>query len=68
MGGAILRHILAAASARGVKRLSLETGAMEAFKPAWRLYESFGFEYCGPFAGYKLDPHSVFMTLDLRQD
>jgi putative acetyltransferase len=40
---------------------------MEAFKPAWRLYESFGFRYCGPFADYMLDPHSVFMTLDLRR-
>jgi putative acetyltransferase len=36
---------------------------MEAFKPAWCLYESFGFTCCGPFAGYKPDTNSVFMTL-----
>ena len=38
---------------------------MEAFRPAWQLYESFGFQYCGPYAGYKPDPNSVFMTLVL---
>ena len=64
-GRAILTHILAEARARGYKRLSLETGSMEAFKPAQKLYESFGFVYCGPFGSYKEDPYSVFMTLEL---
>ncbi|GEM_PF-6407202 len=32
------------------------------FRPARRLYEKFGFEYCGPIGGYRLDPLSVFMT------
>jgi putative acetyltransferase len=27
-----------------------------------RLYESFGFSYCGPFADYQDDPNSVFMA------
>jgi putative acetyltransferase len=65
-GRALLAHLIAQARDRGLQRLSLETGAMEAFKPAQRLYESFGFTYCGPFGTYTLDPHSVFMTLDLR--
>src|SRR5262245_13226378 len=64
-GRAVLTHILAEARARGYKRLSLETGSLEAFKPAQKLYESFGFVYCGPFAPYKEDPYSVFMTLEL---
>ena len=62
---AVLTHILAEARARGYKRLSLETGSMEAFKPAQKLYESFGFVYCGPFGPYKEDPYSMFMTLAL---
>lgn len=66
-GRAVLERIVEVARQRGYARLSLETGSMEAFKPAWRLYESCGFQYCGPFAGYTLDPHSVFMTLDLRR-
>ncbi len=61
-GKLMLRHILDTAKQRGYARLSLETGSMAAFDPARRLYESHGFEYCGPFAGYILDPYSVFMT------
>jgi putative acetyltransferase len=64
-GRAVLSHILQEARARGYRRLSLETGSMDAFAPAQRLYQSFGFTYCGPFADYKPDPYSVFMTLEL---
>jgi len=64
-GRAILMHILAEARSRGYRRLSLETGSMQAFEPAQRLYRSFGFTYCGPFADYKADPNSVFMSLEL---
>jgi putative acetyltransferase len=64
-GRALLAHIVEVAKVRGYERLSLETGAVEAFKPAQRLYERFGFVRCGPFAGYADDPHSVFMTLRL---
>lgn len=62
-GRAILAHLIAVAKSRGYASLSLETGAVDAFKPAQKLYESFGFVYCGPFADYAEDPHSVFMTL-----
>jgi putative acetyltransferase len=65
VGRAILSHIVAEARARGYERLSLETGSMPAFLPAQRLYERFGFRYCGPFADYRPDPNSVFMTMDV---
>jgi len=58
----ILNHILEEASRRGYSRLSLETGSMAAFEPARRLYASFDFIYCEPFADYVEDPNSVFMT------
>jgi putative acetyltransferase len=58
----VLQHIIEEARRRRYERLSLETGSMDAFLPAQRLYESFGFEYCAPFADYVLDPNSVFMT------
>jgi putative acetyltransferase len=57
-----LKHIIEEAKRRGYHRVSLETGSMEYFEPARRLYLSFGFVYCGPFAGYKEDRNSVFMT------
>ncbi|MEH7511777.1 GNAT family N-acetyltransferase [Gottfriedia acidiceleris] len=61
----MLQHIIKEAKNRGYKRISLETGSMEAFDPAKKLYELFGFKYCKPFADYKDDPNSVFMTLEL---
>ena len=65
IGRQMLQHILVEAESRGIRRLSLETGSMVAFEPARRLYSSVGFNFCGPFADYKLDPHSVFMTKEL---
>ena len=65
VGRAILRHVIEVARSRSYERLSLETGSMEAFRPAQKLYESFGFTFCGPFGDYVEDPNSVFMTLRL---
>lgn len=62
---AMLQHIIAEARNRGYARLSLETGSMQAFEPARRLYESFGFTCCSPFAGYTEDLNSAFLTRTL---
>ncbi len=61
----LLQHIIDEAQKRSFRRLSLETGSMEAFSPARRLYEKFGFVECPPFADYRLDPYSLFMTREL---
>ncbi len=61
----VLTHILEEARRRGYARLSLETGSQPEFEPARALYASVGFDFCGPFADYVLDPNSVFMTLTL---
>jgi putative acetyltransferase len=65
-GSAMLRHIIAAARAGGMSRLSLETGSWDYFLPARALYRSHGFVECPPFGDYVLDSNSVFMSLDLR--
>jgi putative acetyltransferase len=65
IAAAMLRHILDAATQRGYRRLSLETGSMAEFAPAHCLYAQFGFVECGPFAQYVEDPNSVFMTKKL---
>lgn len=62
---AVLSHLIEEARRRSYNRLSLETGSMEAFEPARKLYASCGFTYCEPFADYVEDPYSVFMTRDL---
>ncbi len=64
-GRALLEHIICEARGRGYHKLSLETGSMDGFLPARRLYAHFGFVYCEPFGGYQADPHSVFMRLAL---
>jgi putative acetyltransferase len=64
-GRAVLSHIVGVARERTYRLLSLETGSDEAFLPAQKLYESFGFTYCGPFGDYTDDPNSVFMQLRL---
>lgn len=58
----LLQHLLDVATARGYQRLSLETGSQAFFEPARQLYAKYGFIDCGPFAGYKPDPNSVFMS------
>jgi putative acetyltransferase len=61
----LLEHILVEARRMGFARLSLETGTDEFFRPARKLYEKFGFDYCEPFADYRPGPHNTFMTRTL---
>ena len=61
----LLRHLIGEATTLGYRRLSLETGSSDFFRPAQRLYTAHGFDYCGPFADYQSDPFSVFMTRTL---
>jgi putative acetyltransferase len=59
---ALVDRLLAEAAARGIRRVSLECGAGEAFVPARSLYAGAGFVPCGPFGGYTATPDNVFMT------
>jgi len=61
----LMCHILEEAKLRSYRRLSLETGSVDAFAPARSLYTRFGFHQCAPFADYVEDPYSVFMTREL---
>jgi putative acetyltransferase len=65
VGSALVRHILDEAKQRAYRRLSLETGAQDEFRPARELYARFGFTSCRPFGDYVEDPNSVFMTREL---
>jgi len=65
IGRAMLDHLMNEARARGLRSLWIETGSAPAFVPALRLYESAGFERCGPFGDYREDPFSVFMTREI---
>lgn len=65
VAAALLDHLIDEAGRRAYRRLSLETGSMDGFEPARRLYARFGFEPCEPFADYVDDPNSVFMSKHL---
>lgn len=65
VASALLRHIIATSRERGLKRLSLETGSFGYFEPAVALYKAHGFAECPPFANYRPDPNSVFLTRTL---
>ena len=65
VAAALLDHIVGQARARGMTRLSLETGTDDFFAPARALYARRGFLPCPPFVGYTDDPNSTFMTLTL---
>jgi putative acetyltransferase len=65
IGRAMLEHLLAVARDRGYRRVSLETGTVDAFVPARTMYESVGFRPCPPFADYRAGAYSVCMTLAL---
>ena len=62
VGRAMLHHLVAEARRRGWTRLSLETGSTADFAAALRLYESEGFEPCGPFGGYADTAFTRFFT------
>lgn len=62
----VLLRIISEAKTKGMKHLSLETGSSEDFSAARAMYLKFGFKTCEPFADYKPDPLSVFMTKTLN--
>jgi putative acetyltransferase len=65
VGRALIDHLLDVASARGYRRVSLETGTGESFAPARRLYERVGFSECPPFGAYTRNSLSTCMSITL---
>jgi putative acetyltransferase len=68
VGTAMLLHIIEAARAMRLSRLSLETGSWPYFLPAREFYKRHGFLECPPFGEYVPDPNSVFMTINLCKE
>jgi putative acetyltransferase len=65
IGRAVLDHLVAVARDRGYRRVSLETGTMDAFAPSREVYARAGFRVCPPFGEHRKGPNSVCMTMDL---
>ena len=64
-GTKVINHLINEAKKLNIKRLSLETGAGDFFLTARKLFKQCGFEICDPFAHYKEDKNSVYLTKTL---
>ena len=62
-GEKILKHLLIKAKNLNLRKLSIETGSGDFFKPARKLFKKTGFTVCEPFAHYKVDINSVYLTM-----
>ena len=61
-GTKIIENLINKARGLNIKRLSIETGAGQFFKPARKLFEKCQFKPCKPFAHYKEDKNSIYLT------
>jgi len=61
----LLEHIICVARARGMTRISLETGTGPAFEPALALYRGRGFVDGGAFAHYQPSAFNLFLHRSL---
>ena len=59
----ILKHLIFEAKKFNIKRISVETGTGDFFTPARKLFNKCGFKLCKPFAHYKEDPNSCYMSM-----
>ena len=64
----IINHLIDEAKKLGIKRISIETGAGKFFKPARRLFKKCNFIPCKPFAHYKDDENSIYLTKLIIKD
>ena len=64
----VIEHLIDEARKLNINRISLETGAGEFFDPARKLFERCGFTACKPFAHYKEDVNSLYLTKLINND
>ena len=61
----VINHLIDKARKLKIQRISLETGAGDFFIPARKLFDNCGFKPCQPFAHYKEDVNSLYLTKHL---
>ena len=64
----IVNHLIENAKKLKINRLSIETGAGKFFEPARKLFKRCDFEPCKPFAHYKEDVNSIYLTKLINND
>ena len=66
--GESIRHLIEEAKKLNIKRISIETGAGKFFEPARKLFQKCNFKPCEPFAHYKKDINSLYLTKLIDND
>ena len=64
----VIQHLISEAKKLNIKRLSIETGAGKFFESARKLFKKCNFEPCKPFAHYKEDVNSIYLTKLINND
>ena len=64
----VIEHLIDEAKKLDIKRISLETGAGKFFDPARKLFKRCDFTPCKPFAHYKEDINSLYLTKLINND
>ena len=64
----IINHLIKKAKKLNIKRISIETGAGKFFEPARKLFKNCNFITCEPFAHYKEDINSIYLTKLINND
>tara|TARA_B100000575_G_scaffold274297_1_gene257934 strand:+ start:487 stop:954 length:468 start_codon:yes stop_codon:yes gene_type:complete len=67
-GMKVISHLIEEAKKLDIKRLSIETGAGDFFIPARKLFKKCNFKPCKPFAHYKEDVNSIYLTKLISND
>ena len=65
-GTKLINHLINEAKKLSIKRLSIETGSGKFFEPARKLFKRCEFEPCKPFAHYKEDVNSIYLTKQIN--
>ena len=64
----VIKHLIKEAKKLNIKRISIETGAGKFFEPARKLFQKCDFKPCKPFAHYKKDINSLYLTKLIDND
>ena len=64
----VINHLIIEAKKLNINRISIETGAGKFFEPARKLFKKCNFKSCEPFAHYKEDVNSLYLTKLVSND
>ena len=64
----VIEHLIYEAKRLNIERISIETGAGKFFEPARKLFKKCNFKPCKPFAHYKGDKNSIYLTKLINND